>query len=149
MNREVKILQLKDTIEKLGSDFNGLLNDLESIPKINLLQYPLINTFIKNLKLRVFNFSEVFNGKDMETFDPTELTIKKEIKKEIVNEPAFLFKNKYSREFLVYCGDRLIPQYIWELITTEIEEETPESSDGSGNSGDEESGGDDDLSFDE
>lgn len=144
MTREVKILQLKDTIEKIGSDFNGLLNDQQDIPKVNLLQYPLINTIIKNLKMRVFYFSEVFNGKDMETFDPTQLTIKSNMKKEIVNEPAFIFKNKYSREFLVYCGNRLIPQYMWELVRTDVIEDEPESTESSG-----EESNDDDLSFDE
>jgi hypothetical protein len=124
---ETKILQLKNEIEKLPGDINGYHNDTADIPKVFLQSNPLIDTLIKSLRLKDFSFTDIFVNKDMRTFIPYELELIPIMQEYVLENPAFIFHNKFGKKFLAYCGKVMQPEYVWELVDAEKPEEAPAS----------------------
>jgi len=116
MNEE-KIVEVVNYIQDIGRDLNGWVEYLEGydIPKLQLLKYPPINTALKNLKPKKYKFSSVFTNEDSQLFEPEDLEFTSSFRNTLEDEPLFIFSNGYGKEFLVYVGRNIIPEYIWEI----------------------------------
>lgn len=128
-----KVEQLKNEIEKIPQLKNAYGRDESNLtPKVYLKDNPHIKRLLDNIKLDKFSFSSIFINDDMETFIPETLQLNRRGREYTrdENHRAFLFNNKHSKEYLVYCGQVEKPIYIWELIDDIAPEEEPAGAEG-------------------
>lgn len=127
---EVEIVELVDYIHSANKDYSGWIEYLDGydIPKVQVMKYPPIKTKLESLDIPKYKFNTVFkNNVDPKLFEPGALEFKPNFQSTIDDHPLFIVNNGYGKDFLIYVGGNIIPEYIWELDYSipEEPEETP------------------------
>ena len=139
---ETEIVELVEYINNIGSDMNGWIEYVDGfdIPKLQVVKYPPINTLMNNMDIPKYKFKTAFINKDSQIFDPSKLKFNHEFRDELDEHPLFIFSNGYGKNFLVYVGKNIIPEYIWEIDYNVPEEEEEPELEGGAEGGDEDMG---------